>query len=446
MVRAVFTADIVDDLLTAADTEVDIDIRHGDPLRIQESLEIETVFHGFHVGDVQAVGHYAPCSGATPGSHGDAAALGIADEVGDNEEIVYKPHLADHIHLIAELLQIFRRLLRVAALEAVQAEPFKIGVPVGISLRQLEFRQVVRSELELHITEIRHPLGILNGLRALREKRAHFRLAFDVELLCFKFHSAGIVHGFAHLDAHEHILGDGVGPTEIVGVVGGHQRDAGILVKAQQTLHDLGIFRKRVILELQIIAIRAKEFSHCQGLLLRRLILSVPEEAGDLPCQAGRQGNQPLVVLPQQVLVNAGPDIKAFGKAPGHHMAEIPVADLIAAQKDEMPGAAVHLVHLVKPGPGRHIDLAANDGLDPLGLAGLIKVHRPVHDAVVGDGHGGLSQFPYAPYQSWDPAAAVQKRIFRVDVKMGKSHGEPPVCRTLSSGQFHELPQPMVQA
>ena len=109
---------------------------------------------------------------------------------------------------------------------------------------------MVRSELELHITEIRHPLGILNGLRALREKRAHFRLAFDVELLCFKFHSAGIVYGFAHLDAHEHILGDGVGPSEIVGVVGGHQRDAGILMKAQQTLHDLGIFRKRVILEL----------------------------------------------------------------------------------------------------------------------------------------------------------------------------------------------------
>ena len=45
-------------------------------------------------------------------------------------------------------------------------------------------------------------------------------------------------------------------------------------MKAQQTLHDLGIFRKRVILELQIIAIRAKELSHCQGLLLRRLILS----------------------------------------------------------------------------------------------------------------------------------------------------------------------------
>ena len=79
-----------------------------------------------------------------------------------------------------------------------------------------------------------------------------------------------------------------------------------------------------------------------------------------------------------------------------------------------MGEVGVILVHLLEPGPapGCHIHLTADDGLDPLRLAGLIEVDDPVHDAVVGDGHRLLAQLLHPLDQFIDPAGAVQKGKF----------------------------------
>ena len=73
--------DIVNNLTATVDTEVNVDIRHGDTLGVQKPLEKEAVFDGVNVGDLQAVGHNAARCAASPGADGDAAAFGIADEV-----------------------------------------------------------------------------------------------------------------------------------------------------------------------------------------------------------------------------------------------------------------------------------------------------------------------------------------------------------------------------
>ena len=158
--------------------------------------------------------------------------LGVADEVGDNEEVVHEAHLADHVHLIGELLPVVLRGVGIALGKAVQAQLFKIGVPVGPALGQLELGQVVGAKLELHIAEVGDFLGVLQGLRAALEELGHLVLALHIELLGLKLHPARLVHRLAHLDAHEHILGPGVLPGQVVGVVGGHQRDARLLVEA----------------------------------------------------------------------------------------------------------------------------------------------------------------------------------------------------------------------
>ena len=72
-----------------------------------------------------------------------------------------------------------------------------------------------------------------------------------------------------------------------------------------------------------------------------------------------------------------------------------------------MIGAVVHLMDPVEAGPGGHIDLAADDGLDALLLGCPVKIHRPVHDPVVGDGHGGLPQGLGPGHQAVNPAGAV---------------------------------------
>ena len=57
LVRSIFLNDVVDDLSPAFVVEVDVDIRQGYPVRIQESLEQQVVFNWVDIGDAGAIGH-----------------------------------------------------------------------------------------------------------------------------------------------------------------------------------------------------------------------------------------------------------------------------------------------------------------------------------------------------------------------------------------------------
>ena len=75
-----------------------------------------------------------------------------------------------------------------------------------------------------------------------------------------------------------------------------------------------------------------------------------------------------------------------------------------------MAGIRVKLMDLLEAGaaPWRHIDLAADDGFDPLGLAGPVKINDSIHTAVVSDGHRILPQLLDPLHQLFDPAGSVQ--------------------------------------
>ena len=99
-----------------------------------------------------------------------------------------------------------------------------------------------------------------------------------------------------------------------MGIVGGDQGDARLLMEAQQPPVHLPLDRDAVVLELQIVAVLPKQLPHLQGCLLRLLVVPRHQQLGDLSAQAGRAGDQAAAVLPQQVHVNAGLDIKALQK------------------------------------------------------------------------------------------------------------------------------------
>ena len=123
-------------------------------------------------------------------------------------------------------------------------------------------------------------------------------------------------------------------------------------------------------------------------------------------------------MLPQQVQVDSGLDVKALQIALGHHVGQVAVALLVPAQEDQVVVVGVELMDLLKPGAprGADVDLAADDGLDPRRLAGPVEVDHPVHAAVVGDGHRLLAQVLHPLHQLFDPAGAVQQRKFRVQM------------------------------
>ena len=71
----------------------------------------------------------------------------------------------------------------------------------------------------------------------------------------------------------------------------------------------------------------------------------------------------------------------------------------------------VQAVLPVEPGTRGDIDLAADDGLDARLAAGLVEGDGAVHDAVVGDGQGRLSQLLGALRQPVRPAGAVEQAV-----------------------------------
>ena len=173
-----------------------------------------------------------------------------------------------------------------------------------------------------------------------------------------------------------------------------------------------------MVLQLQIEMIRAEDLRHFQGVVFGVFVFPVPQHPGQLTGQTGRQGDQALAVLPQQLHINAGFDVKALCPGHGNHIGEVAIALFIFTQQHQMAALCVKFVDLVKPGAvlGRHIDFTADDGLDSLRLAGAVEINHTVHDAVVCNGAGRLAQLPDRPGQVPDAAGAVQQAELRMDM------------------------------
>ena len=233
MVIAVETADIVDDLATAVDAEVHVDIRHGHALRVQEALKEEAVFYRVDIGDMQAVGHDAACGAAAAGADRDAVSLGVADEVRNYQKVIHKAHAVDDIQLIFKL-GVYLRPAGKALGKALFAQLFKVLVAVRLPFGELEARQEIVPELEIVIAARGDIDGVVRRFRYLRVQRAHLLIVLEVELLRLEAHAPRIVDGLAHLDAHKDVLIICVLFLNVVRVVRHDKGDAGIAVQADK--------------------------------------------------------------------------------------------------------------------------------------------------------------------------------------------------------------------
>ncbi len=126
---SVLLRDVVDDLAAPRLAEVDVDVGHRDPLRVEESLEEQVVAEGIDVRDAQGPGDDRARGAPASRAHGDALLPGVADEVRDDQEVRREPHLLDDAHLVFEPLPVLLRrdairlghlcdVLREAAVEA----------------------------------------------------------------------------------------------------------------------------------------------------------------------------------------------------------------------------------------------------------------------------------------------------------------------------------------
>ena len=107
-VGTILPADVVDDLVTAAHAEVDIEVGRGDAFGVKEALEEEAEADRVDVGDLQAVGDNRAGARAAAGTDRDILAPRPVDEVPDDEEVVDETRAGDDAQLVVNAATEFR--------------------------------------------------------------------------------------------------------------------------------------------------------------------------------------------------------------------------------------------------------------------------------------------------------------------------------------------------
>ena len=203
-------------------------------------------------------------------------------------------------------------------------------------------------------------------------------------------------------------------------VVRRHQTDVQLSGKLVQTFIDFLLQRNAVVLNFKVEMLPVKNIEELLAEVIRAVHIAVRQRTRNRARQTGRQTNQTFAVRAQQLHVDTRLHIEAFRETARHHVDEVAVAGHVLAQQDEVRVPLAVDVAAVKARMRRQIHLAADDRMDPLGLAGAVKVDHAVHDAMVGQRARGLPQLCHTVHQLFDTAGAVQQAVFAVDMQMCK--------------------------
>ena len=128
VVLAVLVHRVLDHFLPTVVGEVQVDVGHGDALRVEEALEDEVVTQGVDGGDTQAVGDDGSRAGS-PHVPPDIPLLGVLHQIPDDEEVGVEAHLVDDVQLMFQTPPHFRVVgpIPVAAAQADLAEVPEVG-------------------------------------------------------------------------------------------------------------------------------------------------------------------------------------------------------------------------------------------------------------------------------------------------------------------------------
>ena len=412
---AVLLLHVLDDLAAPEVVEVDVDIGHRHALGVQEALEDEPVRQRVDVGDVQRVGDQRARHRAAPGPHADAVAAREGDEVAHDQEVGGEAHPADDVELVFEALAHLLRDLAHPRLELGPGDPAQAVLGAGLSRRQRERRQQRPTEGHLQVAALRHRDRVLQRVGEVREGLLHLLGASEVQILDGP-HPLRVVHRLPGLDAEQDFLRLGVVALEVVIVVGRHQRDPGPRGERPHALADLVLDVDPVVHDLEEVVLRAEHLAVAQRRARRALVVVREQVGGHLALGAGREREQPLCVLRQELVVHAGLVVEALEEGERGEPHQVAKAGLVARQQDQV----VHprLARALRALAARDVGLHADDGLDP-GLARrLVELDRPEHGAVVGEGERRHAHARRLLDHRVDRRGAVEQRVVAVIVQV----------------------------
>ena len=264
----------------------------------------------------------------------------------------------------------------------------------------------------------------------VREERRH--LFGRLEILLKRIaHTVRIVQIAARIETDQMVVRHGilgedevhVVRTDILDAVFGRQLQ-NHLIDAQLVFVDVRVLlriARRVQLQFEVIVFAEdvlEPLDHALGLL----DVVVHDGLRHFAAQARRAADQPLVILFDQLLVDTRLVIESLGKRVGDHLAEVVIAFEVLGQQDQVVAGLLVLVLL--EAVFHHVDLAAQNRLDPGVRGGIVEVLDAVHVAVVGNGDGVHAEGLGPLDERLDSGGAVKNRILGMYVQMDEiGHG-----------------------
>ena len=412
MIPSIPPGNVFDHLAPAFIVEVDIQIGHGDSLRIEESLKQQIVFERIDGGDVKRIGDDGARAAAASGADENAVRLGEMHIVPDDQEVIDIAHALNDAELVIQPLLCILAVGRVALPKTFFAKPAKVCRRVAFALGQRVFGQMDGFEIEFHMAALGDLYGVFDGVVQLGKDPAHFLLGFDIHLIGFHAHAILVGQRLAGLDAHEDFLRLRVLALHIMAVVGGDKPQIHLSGQTDEGGQHALLIGEAVILNFDVEMIPVKDGKIPLGHLPRVRLAPVDEALGDIARDAGGKGDQSLGMFFEQLIVDARAVVKAARKALRDQINEVLIARLIFAQQDQMAvfaRAGQLFIHVFAD-----IDLAADDRMNPALLGLLIEFDHAVHHAVIGDGAVLHAQLLHMIEQGRDAAGAVEQAVFGV--------------------------------
>ena len=268
-----------------------------------------------------------------------------------------------------------------------------------------------------------HDHGIAHGLGDLGKECSHFIGAAQVKLFRRIIHAVRIAEVGLGANTDQRVVRVGMIALNIMHVIGGDKIEVKLFGPRDELGVYLGLFVEAMVLQLEKKSFLTEELLkpvECGA----GLVGIIPYDClRDLAGETAAEGDDAFVMRLQQFLIDSGLVIKSLEMRSRGKAHEVLVADFIFGQQQEMVVAvlarpAVGLA--VKPAAGRDLHFAADDRLEILALGLLIKIHRAMHHAMIGDGQRGEVQLHRSVDQLVQTAGAIEHRKLAVDMQVYK--------------------------
>ena len=388
------------------------------------------------VGDAQGVGDHGARRGAAARAHADAVVLGVAHEVGDDEEVAREAHLGDDAQLVGGLLpDVVGDASGVAPREAaldLGDEPRVLALSRGHG----ELRHEVGALVEGHVAALGDEQGVVACLGQLAPDIAHLRGRLEVEVARIEAEALGVVHRRTRADAQQHIMGVGVAGTDVVQVIGRDEREVERSRDLEKVLSEAPLDGQAVIHDLDEVVVLAQDVSRVGRRGEGLVVVARLEPAVDLSGGAARGADESLAVGLEQLAIETRLEVVALEAGERRHAEEVvhaagvlrPQGHVGVALGAATAGAilARAFVEAAAEVEGAAFEatlwgvvaLQADDRLDAGGLGRLVEVVGAVQGAVVGHGDGGHALLDRSGHEIGQATRAIEHGVLGVHVEV----------------------------